>query len=228
MTDCSHPEDAKVEASQADSLRYYSRGDAMTEKILGITFKETMRGGFILGESDPVEGEKKGNKANSELALHATILIDDLDRFISDPDHNGSISGSIDFTPFGNGIAATEGAFNLFSPSDDPRMKHMIYEMAFEDDGKSYYLAGKKEVRDDRGFDLWKDTTTLFTQLHEGKDKSGQVVGAGVLSLGVKELAMMVSTMKAINAESAVESAAALLKFGRFFLGDLWDTYVKK
>lgn len=200
----------------------------MTEKILGITFRETMKGGFILGESDPAEGEKKGNKADSELALHATIQIDDLDRFISDANHNGSITGSIDFTPFGNGIAAHGGAFNLFSPSGDPKMKHMIYEMAFEHGGQPYYLAGKKEVRDDPGFDLWKDTTTLFTQLHTGTDKSGQVVGAGVLSLGVKELAKMVSTMKAINAESVTEQAAALLKFGRFFMGDLWDTYVKK
>lgn len=200
----------------------------MTDKILGITFRETMKGGFSLGESDPAEGEKKGEKGGNTLSLHATISIDDIDRFISDPNHNGSITGSIDFTPFGNGIAASGGAFNLFSPSDDPKMKHMIYEMAFEHDGQSYYLAGKKEVRDDPGFDLWKDTTTLFTQLHTGKDKSGEVVGAGILSLGVKELAKMVSTMKAINAQSITEQAAAVLKFGRFFMGDLWDTYVNK
>lgn len=200
----------------------------MTQHILGITFSETMSGGFSLDETDPIEGEKKGNQSGNTLALHAAILIDDLDRFTSDPDHTGSITGSIDFTPFGNGIAASAGAFNLFSPSDDPRMKHMIYELAFEHESQSYYLAGKKEVRDDPGLDMWKDTTTLLTLLHKGTDKSGQVVGAGILSLGVKELAKMVSTMKAVNAQSATEHAAALLKFGRFFLGDLWDSYVKK
>ncbi|MEW6208308.1 MAG: hypothetical protein AB1631_08065 [Acidobacteriota bacterium] len=200
----------------------------MTQHILGITFSETMSGGFSLDEADPTEGEKKGKQSGSVLSLHATILIDDLDRFTSDPSYTGSITGSIDFTPFGNQIAARAGAFNLFSPSDDPKLKHMIYELAFEHEGQPYYLAGKKEVRDDPGFDMWKDTTTLFTRLHKGTDKNGEVVGAGILSLGVKELAKMVSTMKAINAQSATEHAAALLKFGRFFMGDLWDSYVKK
>jgi cholesterol oxidase len=200
----------------------------MSEHTLGITFSETMTGGFSLDETDPTEGEKKGNKSGNTLALHATILIDDLDRFTSDPDHAGSITGSIDFTPFGNSIPARAGAFNLFSPSGDPRLKHMIYELAFEHEGESYYLAGKKEVRDDPGLDMWKDTTTLFTKLHKGTNKSGQVVGAGILSLGVKELAKMVSTMKAVNAQSATEQASAVLKFGRFFMGDLWDSYVIK
>lgn len=199
----------------------------MSDNPLGITFNETMAGGFTLGATDPIDGEKRGDESGNKLALHATITIDNLDLFVSDPNHKGSIAGSIDFTPFGEGIPARGGAFSLFSPSDDPKMKYMIYEVAFEHEGQSYYLAGKKEVRNDPGFDLWKDTTTLFTLLHSGTDKSGPVAGAGTLSLGVKELAKMVSTMKAINARSASEQVEALAKFGRFFMGDLWDTYVK-
>jgi hypothetical protein len=104
----------------------------------------------------------------------------------------------------------------------------MIYELAFEHGGQDYYLAGKKEVRDDPGFDLWKDTTTLYSRLHEGTDKSGSVVGAGILSLGPAELMRLVSTIRVTNAKSTKEQTQAMLDFGRFFMGELWDTYAKK
>ncbi len=73
---------------------------------------------------------------------------------------------------------------------------------------------------------MWSDTTTLYTTLHEGRDKSGKVIGAGVLSLGVKQLADLVSTIDVPNASSAREKLAAIEKFGRFFVGELWDSYV--
>jgi hypothetical protein len=103
----------------------------------------------------------------------------------------------------------------------------MVYELAFSHGGKPYYLAGKKEVHDDPGFDLWKDTTTLYTTLHEGTSKAGPVVGAGVLRLGVADLADLVSTMRATGARGVVESAEAIAIFGRLFMGELWDSYAR-
>lgn len=200
----------------------------MNDPKLGVTFREVMAGGFVLGETDPRAGEQKGKAAGTVLTMHATITIQDLDRFISDPAHLGQLNGAIDFPPFGDNILAKAGVFNLFSPTDQPKLKLMVYEMAFEHQGQDYYLAGKKEVRDDPGFDLWKDTTTLYTQLHQGPDKTSPVVGAGVLSLGAPELMKMGSTMHAINATSAVESAEAMARFGKFFMGELWSTYFKK
>ena len=103
----------------------------------------------------------------------------------------------------------------------------MVYELAFEHEGKGFYMAGRKEVRDAAPTDMWKATTTLYTQLHEGTDKEGPVVGAGIISLGVKELMALVSTMRVTNAESHKQEAETVMKFGQFFMGDLWDTYVK-
>jgi len=103
----------------------------------------------------------------------------------------------------------------------------MVYELAFEHEGEDYYLAGKKEVKDDPGFDLWSDTTTLFTKLHKGTDTTGPVVGAGVLSLGVTQLAKLVTTLTVTNASSAKETAETLMDFGKFFMGNLWDTYAR-
>ena len=198
------------------------------ESSVGITFRETMSGGFALGETDPQTGERKGKDADTVLSMHSTIDIRDLNRFIADPDHTASMTGHINFAPFGENITAKSGVFNLFFPSDSPNLKFMIYELAFEHEGQDYYLVGNKEVRDDPGFDLWKDTTTLYTQLHKGADKTGPVVGAGILSLGPVELMRLVSTMRATNAKSIREQTEAVLEFGRFFMGELWDTYARR
>jgi predicted patatin/cPLA2 family phospholipase len=228
-----------VDLGYADAKRYLAHRSPdglpftpditkMKNPTLGFTFRETMSGHFALGETDPRAGEKAGRAAGTELAMHATIMIDDLDRFIADPNHLGGLIGNIDFAPFGNAIPATRGVFNLFSPAEDPAMKLMVYELAFEHDRKPYYLAGHKEVKDDPGLDLWKDTTTLFTTLHEGNDKTGPAIGAGVLSLGPIALAKMVGTMHATGTDSVPEQAKAMARFGKFFMGDLWDTYIAK
>jgi hypothetical protein len=199
----------------------------MKDGTLGITFRETMTGGFSLGETDPAEGQRRGKDAGTTLALHAAVDIPDVNRFRAEPAHAGRLTGHIDFRPFGGQIPGKNGVFNLFSPTDQPRLKLMVYELGFEHDGRNYYLAGRKEVRDDPGFDLWQDTTTLYTRLHEGTDKSSPVVGAGILTLGPADLVKLVSTMRVTNAKNLKEKAETLGDFTRFFLGELADSYVK-
>jgi len=188
-----------------------------------------MSGGFALGEADPETGAQVGRTAGNVFTMHGTINIDDLDRFMSDPGHLGSITGTIDFAPLGFNLPSTKGVFNLFSPTDDPKMKYMVYELGFNaSDGKAYYMAGRKEVKDAPMTDMWKATTTLYTQLHQGTDKSGAVVGAGVLTLGMTDLLAMIPTMHATNTTSPAQAAETVAKFGKFFLGELWETYVEK
>ncbi|CAI8893930.1 GMC oxidoreductase [Methylocaldum szegediense] len=193
---------------------------------LSLTFKETMSGYFALGTGDAAEGAQRGKQNGTTLAIHVDVGIDDLDRFINDPEHPGSLTGTIDFPPLGMGIEALTGVFNLFKPTNNPDMTYMVYELAFQHLGEDYYLAGHKEIRDDSGFDLWSDTTTLYTTLHQGKDKSGPVVGAGILTLGIKQLADLIASIDVPNADGPLAKASAVEKFGRFFAGKLWDTYV--
>ncbi|MDX1812251.1 MAG: NAD(P)-binding protein, partial [Gammaproteobacteria bacterium] len=197
----------------------------MADNHCTLTFSETMSGYFALGQTSPRQGLETGEDQDTTLALHADITISDMQRFVDDPKHTGSIDGSIDFSPFGNDIPITGGAFNLFKPTADPDETHMIYEAAFSHDDKDYYLAGKKLVKDDPGFDLWSDTTTLYTTLHEGDSTEGKIIGAGILSLGVKQLMALIATVEVPDAASATEKAETIALFGRFFLGELWDTY---
>jgi cholesterol oxidase len=184
----------------------------------GLTFHETMAGPLALGATEPESGA--ADPAAADLAIHCEITIDDIDRFVSDPEHTGSIAGSVDYPPFGHGLPVTGGTFNLFSPGAAPGETIMGYRLAFEHGGKAYFLAGRKHVRDGPGFDIWKDTTTLYSVLHEGPDENGPVAGAGILSLGVEALARMVSTMRPTDG-----GFEPMVKFGRLFLGSLWETY---
>jgi hypothetical protein len=183
----------------------------------GLTFRETMSGPLALDASDPEAGAADPNA--SALAIHCEVSIDDIDRFAADPEHTGSITGSLEYAPFGASLPVSSGIFNLFSPGG-PEERLMQYRLAFEYEGQAYLLDGRKHVRDDPGFDVWKDTTTLYTVLHGGADESGPVAGAGILSLGVEALTRMMTTMRATDG-----GLGPLVKFGRLFLGSLWEVY---
>src|SRR5205823_5080987 len=75
----------------------------------GLTFHETMAGPLALGASDPETGAADPSAAT--LAIHCTIAIDDVDRFAADPEHTGTITGTVDYPPFGDGLTVTSGTF---------------------------------------------------------------------------------------------------------------------
>lgn len=192
---------------------------------IGITFDETMLGSFALGETEPLAGASVGRGAGTVLTMNATVTIRDLDAFIADEKHLGQLRGSIDFAPLATGMKAQSGVFNLFSPSGKKGLKYMVYELAFRHAGRPHYLAGKKHVHDDFGIDMWSDTTTLFTTLHDGADATAPVIGAGVLRLDMGDFLKLMSTIKVTGTRSATGRAQAVARFGQFFMGELWDIY---
>ncbi len=196
--------------------------------VPGFTFRETMTGGFALGETDPIAGERRGKAAGTLLSMHATITIGDVKRFAADPQHAGAIAGSVEYAPLGGMVETKRGVFKLFAPTGDPKLTHMVYELAFEHQGREFYLAGKKFVKDDPGLDLWSDTTSLHVQLHQGGDASGPVVGAGVLSLNMRNLLRLALTMRAKDARTMRDKIGAYWSFFRFFLRGLFRAYRKR
>jgi predicted acylesterase/phospholipase RssA len=200
----------------------------MLEPTRDVAFRETMAGPFALGESDARAGEDKGRRDGTELALHASVYIDDVDRFLDDPFHPGRLTGRIEHPAFGRNLPAKGGRFNLFWPSGDPALKLMTYALTFGHEGQDYHLAGRKEVRNDPGFDIWADTSTLYVRLHRGSDDSGAVIGAGVLKLAPGELAKMAVGIRSPGAASVADELAVVTKFGRYFLGEIHDVYVRR
>ena len=121
------------------------------------------------------------------------------------------------------------GKFNLFVPNDsNPSEKKMKYEaVLMSKEGKSYFFQGFKDIKNDSGLDIWLDTTTLFITVHEGSDEAGKVLGKGKLKIAPGDFVKQLTTMKSVNHQKGVSGMKALTAFGKFFAGNLWDTYVK-
>ena len=113
----------------------------------GVSFRETMIGGFALGETDPVTGEKRVTIKELRCPCIASIDIHDVYGFMADPQHGTPILARVDFPPIGLNIPASSAIFNLFQPSDDPKTKYFVYEAAFEHNGDPLYLAVKDRSR---------------------------------------------------------------------------------
>lgn len=187
-------------------------------------FRETMSGGLSLGITDPRQGAARGR--HTPFTFHATILVDDVEAFIEKPEHPARLLARASYSPLGQELLVERGRFNLFRPTDAPGTRLMTYGLPFVSGGRAYYLSGTKTVHDDRGWDLWHDTTRLSCRLHVGEDERGPIVGAGVLSLGLGDVLAIMTSMGSRLPEPM--GLQARLRFGEFFLGSLWRLYAPK
>ena len=97
-----------------------------------------------------------------------TILTDDVDAMIRDPDHRGRAFGVVVApTVHPAPLAVTAGSLDLFVDVA-PGVVHMRYILLLQDeDGAAWRLEGHQDVRR-RGWRPWRiaaDTTTLFVRL---------------------------------------------------------------
>lgn len=184
-------------------------------------FRETMSGGLSLGTTDPLQGAARGRR--TPFTFHATILVDDVEAFLENPAHTARLFARASYAPLGQELLVERGRFNLFRPTDTPGTRLMTYGLPFVSGARAYYLSGTKTVRDDQGWDLWHDTTRLSCRLHEGEDERGPIVGAGVLSLGLRDVLAIMTSMGSRLPEPM--GLQARLRFGEFFLGSLWRLY---
>ncbi|MFH8409220.1 GMC oxidoreductase [Streptomyces sp. NPDC018019] len=177
-----------------------------------LTFAEVMRGALTDGPA---------------LTLRLTITVDDVDAFIDSPDHRAAARGAVDCEPLGGRLPVRQGWFNLFVPSGLPGRRRMLYHLHLDGPrGHLLTLTGRKEVGDDPGFDLWADTTTLAVEIHRGRHEPGDEprsapLCSGVVRVGRLDFVRQLATMRTTGAAPL----AGLVRFGRFFAGELWDAY---
>lgn len=95
-------------------------------------------------------------------------------------------------------------------------------------EGKTYFFSGYKMVRDDKGLDLWSDTTELYITIHEGDGETAPVLGRGILKITLHDFAIQMTTLKVLHASSKLESLKTLQGFSSFFSREVIDTYFHK
>ncbi|MDF2387886.1 GMC family oxidoreductase [Nostoc ellipsosporum NOK] len=196
---------------------------------VGIQFTETMRGYFSTQVQDDYKrGVEQGKKDNTPLQFTLTIVADDLEQLLNEPEHAAKIVGTVTAPSLAKEpLTVTNGEFNLFVVEQgQAKSRQMRYQMHMTTKaGEKYYFEGFKEIHDEKGFDLWPDTTTLYITIYTGESKDGAVVGKGILKIQPTDFIKQMTTLKVTNAASPAERLEAIDRFSRFFVGSLCDVY---
>ena len=182
--------------------------------------------GFLGEGHDYWEAAEAGRANESSFAFIFSISVDDVERMIADPAHEANLFGSVKAPALSHSrLMASGGRFNLFR-DDGAGTKRMVYRATLTaDDGARYDFRGHKVVRDDPGFDLWPDTTTLFIEVRRLDGGGDAPALRGVLRIAVADFARQLTTMRPTGAPSAGARAKALAAFGGFFAGSLFEVY---
>ena len=201
--------------------------------MTSVRFTEEMLGHVTFGETDFTRGAQKGRDGSEFLKFHLTIEVADMDRFSHDPMRQAGAVGYVQCDALGGKLPVEQGVFNLFVDSG-PGVKRMLYRLFFRDGvGHPLTLTGYKLVENDAGFDLWKDTTTLFTRVLKGHvdvggDDSAEVVATGILIIRIQDFAKQLTTFRAGGAGGLGAKLSGLVRFGVLFVGQLAEVYLRK
>ncbi|HEY2951983.1 MAG TPA: alpha/beta fold hydrolase [Verrucomicrobiae bacterium] len=197
---------------------------------IGVQFTETMRGFFStkVSDGDYARGEQQGRTDNSPFEFTLTVTADDLDKLIRDETHPGRMVGTVTAPALSPApLTVTDGEFALFTVDPDQiNARKMGYRMKLTaEGGRTFFFAGFKQVHDDRGFDVWADTTTLYITVHDGETGAAPILGQGILHILPADFAKQMTTMRVLNAPNGAARLKALADFGTYFSGVLLDTY---
>lgn len=203
-----------------------------------VRFTEQMKGFVARGDGDPRSGYERARSSGDEFMFELTVTAPDIDAFAADPAHPATASGFVDAAVLGGRADVREGWVNLFVGPEGSREQRMLYRLWVDTSGgEPVTVAGFKEVRDDPGFDIWEDTTTLFVQLLAGHippgDAAGEgmhlppdderVLGAGILRIKTADFAKQMTTFRT----EGPGGLAAIARFGSLFFGEVWSTYAR-
>jgi cholesterol oxidase len=224
---------ARRAAQAAEAVKGAAPAEEPTAAVAGdgrcaVSFTEEMKGFVAFGERDFDLGYRSGRESRTALMFHLTITAEDIDEFIENREHEAVAEGWVQCDALGGKLPVKRGAFNLFVDREGDRpSKRMLYRLYFSDAaGHPLTLTGYKVVEDDPGFDLWRDTTTLFTRVLRGHLEAGaveepEIVASGIIHIQGLDFARQLTTFRCEPA-SRVD---ALGRFGALFAGDLWDVY---
>jgi hypothetical protein len=195
---------------------------------IGMRFVETMRGWWTQGETDPEAGRAAGRRAGRTLAVKLAITIDDMDAFLADPSARRTPRASS--TARLGGRLPSTAARSTSCRQLDPggRARDALPAVVPRPRRQPLPVRRPQARPHDTPLDVWADTTTLFVKIHRGETPEDEVVGAGVIELRLLDLVRQATTFRVLHGADVVARLLAVLGFSRYFVGSLWDTYVRR
>ncbi len=202
----------------------------MNSETISFQFTEDMKGYLSFSQTNFEDGYEQGKNSATTLNFHLTIKTDDIDRFVDFAEHEAEATGYILCDHLGGKLKVEKGIFNLFVDTKDRNRRKMKYRLFFKDsEGNPLTLSGFKNVQDDVGPDIWKDTSTLYFNIYEGylpekQEASSEIKASGILRIEIADFAKQLTTFRS-NGATFSDRAVATGKFGKLFAGSLWDVY---
>lgn len=205
--------------------------DAGHHAPAGVTFTERMHGYIADGADGDYEGAARaGELIGQHFAFTVTVLIDDVDAFLRDPNHPGTLTGTAEAPHLSpEPLDISDGQFRLMRrDQNEVETRRFEYNMLLTArDGRRFRFSGHKVVHNDRRpDDLIRDTTTLFVSIADGDGSTrGGRHRYGILKIALSDFTKQIRTLQGIGGHSPVERAAAVAKFGALFAAQLFDIY---
>jgi cholesterol oxidase len=198
---------------------------------VSLRFTEQMKGFMTFGEEDYDVAYRDGKRHKRRLMFELTIKTDDLDQFIADKEHLARATGYVESDALGGRRDVENGLFNLFVDQEGHSdRKRMYYRLHFTDgEGHPLTLIGHKVVEDDPGFDVWSDTSTLYTTIlaghvDRGGDEQAPRLARGILHILPQDFMRQMTTFRT----EPGHRLDAIARFGTLFAGELWDVFARR
>jgi cholesterol oxidase len=186
----------------------------------GLCFTEALSG-YMAAAEDYDAGYRAGRAAGARVRYRATARIADLESFFRDPQHAADMTGVVDVAGLGRAMPIEEGRIELFCRREGRKL--ITYHLPFGRGERRYLLRGEKYIQDDPGFDVWKDMTTLHTELLDlSSAPDGPPMAVGILRIGPVAALRMVLTFRGAGLRA---TAQATFRFLLFSSRELRDTY---
>jgi len=187
---------------------------------VGVSFLESMSG-FVRGDPDATNppGDDTGR-----LAYNLELRIPGLRAFLDAPVHEADIAGGeIIWEPYVPKTAVRPGRCVLYRR--DPatrRRKYFDFTYAFPS-GKGYDIEveGHKYLRDDPGFDVVTDMSTVHLMLRA----EGREIAKGTVTVHLQEAVRQLRSIDITGATSKREEEAAAQAFFGWMNNELRDVY---
>ncbi|WP_372639122.1 GMC family oxidoreductase N-terminal domain-containing protein [Fodinibius sp.] len=211
-----------------DYRQHTDRPEETGDPKHGIQFTERMTGYFAPGAGDYETGYEAGKANHSPFSFVLTIRTDDLNRMLEDPRHPANIIGTVRAPMLSHDdLSVSEGKFNLFVDSPGENARYMRYRMKLHaEEGDEYFFRGYKHLHDDPGFDVWRDTTTLFMTVHDGGSEQDPVLGRGILTIKPSDFKKQITTVEVTGTDQTIDKLKYQGKFLKFFSENIVDVYL--
>ncbi|WP_409468198.1 patatin-like phospholipase family protein [Streptomyces sp. HC307] len=213
------------------------------EAPVSLRFAERLRGTVaplsvgsrVSSSADDNGGPLSGREV--PLSVSLDISADDLDQFLTDPEHSASVSGRLSSTAFGGDRPLTGGSLQLLVDDDsDPARKKIQYWLYFTDEHQApLTLIGSRRLASGDPLRIWNEATVLHARVvrghrvpadeWNGREPDGAVATA-VLRLGPADLLRQLTTVR-VSGSLPGARAAGLARLGAMVFGKLWDVYAR-